>query len=525
MRNTLRTTAHGHGLSKISTPLLLLVSIALLLITALLVSRDWKQTVSVTQVTLSDSFHTPAVVIRDTRSPSKGIAILVHGHHCNKSMMVQLGKYLATRGLTVFAIDLPGHGESELPFTEDKSKEAAATAVAQISRLSETEHLSIILIGHSFGATVLGPVASARQDIAASIFLGPGKIETLRQDVPSNVMIITGEHDYEHIKKHAYHAFRDLTGQPDPTPTRTAWADMRSGTGRAWIEIPQATHLSLLYSRDVYQAAGEWIERALQTPLSSDRFATFPLLLVALPLVISSVAALLLSQILRVTRVAPVPVFSSALQPMLVCAYALVLGTILSVFAIQLRFMHIMEGEILISFLGSIGVVGLVVMLALGRTRSIPSVADLYKPLSLAVLTFITLYWSLNILVGLELYHLTFPLSHGGRMRAFYAGFLSLMPFFVVGESVRCYFLKPGAGVPGIFISTLACVFFYAACLGILTLAGSSLTRFVGPFMLITAYCVIIGSIFYRATRSVIPSAVFSSLVVSWLTSVGFIYY
>jgi hypothetical protein len=67
---------------------------------------------------LTDSFHTPVLYIWDIRiQKKKGIPVLGHRFQYNKSMMFQLGRFLAIHGVDIYAIDLPGLGESHLPFT------------------------------------------------------------------------------------------------------------------------------------------------------------------------------------------------------------------------------------------------------------------------------------------------------------------------------------------------------------------------------------------------------------------------
>ena len=51
------------------------------------------------------------------------------------------------------------------------------------------------------------------------------------------------------------------------------------------------------------------------------------------------------------------------------------------------------------------------------------------------------------------------------------------------------------------------------------------LFRFAESFLAVVGYCKLIGGIFYRARNSIVPGAIFTSLAVAWLISVGFIYY
>jgi hypothetical protein len=54
---------------------------------------------------------------------------------------------------------------------------------------------------------------------------------------------------------------------------------------------------------------------------------------------------------------------------------------------------------------------------------------------------------------------------------------------------------------------------------------GMALYRFTETLLAVTGYCALVGAIFYQNGRSTVPGAVFSSLVVAWLISVGFIHY
>ncbi|MEQ8442487.1 MAG: alpha/beta hydrolase [Alphaproteobacteria bacterium] len=78
------------------------------------------------------------------------VAILIHGSGCDHSIWGGQSRYIAHHGASVLAIDLPGHGRTELP---------ALTGIGDLAEfiIRLIGHLEIsrpILIGHSMGALV-----------------------------------------------------------------------------------------------------------------------------------------------------------------------------------------------------------------------------------------------------------------------------------------------------------------------------------------------------------------------------------
>jgi pyruvate dehydrogenase E2 component (dihydrolipoamide acetyltransferase) len=76
----------------------------------------------------------------------KGAVLLLHGLFADSQSFTTLGRKLAARGYRSFALDLPGHGETDCPATVlDDILQAVAAALPA---------LKLHLIGHSFGALV-----------------------------------------------------------------------------------------------------------------------------------------------------------------------------------------------------------------------------------------------------------------------------------------------------------------------------------------------------------------------------------
>ena len=100
--------------------------------------------------------YRPAATFVGTRSPFP--VVLVHGANHSAAIYAQWGQYLATLGITVYAIDLRGHGRSTMPPGEAVSKAHLWQYVEDIATLVQTEDLTngqFILAGHSLGGAVV----------------------------------------------------------------------------------------------------------------------------------------------------------------------------------------------------------------------------------------------------------------------------------------------------------------------------------------------------------------------------------
>jgi pimeloyl-ACP methyl ester carboxylesterase len=523
----------GSTLLKIRQELVLLVSLVVLLVVLHEYAHHQKSGVNnsftVKRFCLSDSFHTPVLQITNIESTEKkGVAILVHGFQCNKSMMAQLGKYLATQGLEVYAIDLPGHGESQMKYTQENNYKAAKQAVEEIDKVAEGSNRQIILIGHSWGSMVLGPVALERLDTTASIYIGPGYVKDLNPDRPRNVLIITAEHDYEFVKAAAQKSFDELTGRDKSKPGDKRFGDMAAGTARAWEEVPQTAHVSLLFSDDVYRKVREWAEQALQTKLStSDTFSTMPAKLdLVIVLILCAVFASLISKIIPVNAKGDRSLPRNWLRTFLFLGYGILCGTVVVKYFAPLRFLHLMEGETLASLIFTTGMLASFFYLILERRLAVPSASEVMGDIVVALFGFCALYFSLVFAAEQDFFHVELSFGRPGRILAFATIALCSLPFSLLAErlmrQVQGAFRKFLLGVIG---SSLFATIFYAMFPLSFLVTGNRLFRFTEVLLATMGYCAFIGAIFYGNRKSILPGAVFTSLVVAWMISVSFIYY
>ncbi len=110
------------------------------------------------------------------RSPPIATAILIHGLNSNKEFMQTFAMALADAGLETYAIDLPGHGDSSVPFTYTESLRA-------VEGLLDFLGPNPVVIGHSMGGAILTELALTRQ-FETMLLLSPAPVplENLRSD-------------------------------------------------------------------------------------------------------------------------------------------------------------------------------------------------------------------------------------------------------------------------------------------------------------------------------------------------------
>jgi len=523
----------GSIMLKIRKELVLLVLLVVLLIVlhgfVLYQKFGMNDSITTKRFYLPDCFHTPVLQITNNESTEKkGVIILVHGFQCNKSMMAQLGKYLASQGLDVYAIDLPGHGESHMRYTQENNYEAAKQAVEEIDKAAGGSNIQIILIGHSWGSMVLGPVALERLDTTASIYIGPGYVKDLNPDRPRNVLIITAEHDYEFVKAAAQKNFDELTGQDKSKPGSRRFGDMAAGTARAWEEVPHTAHVSLLLSDDVYRNVREWVEQALQTKLStSGNYSIMPARLdLVIVLIICAVFASLISKIIPVNAEGDRSLARNWLRTFLFLGYGILCGTVVVQYFAPLRFLHLMEGETLASLIFTSGILASFFYLILERRLAVPSASEVMGDIVVALFGFCALYFSLVFATEQDFFHVELSFGRPGRVLAFTTIALCSLPFSLLVERLmRQIQSKFRKFLPGVIASSLIAAIFYAMFPLSFLVTRNWLFRFTGVLLATMGYCAFIGAIFYSNRKSILAGAVFTSLVVGWMISVSFIYY
>jgi pimeloyl-ACP methyl ester carboxylesterase len=201
-------------------------------------------------------------ILEKSGTTPQGSVVLFHGISANKKIMSYLAQGFAEQGLRVFAPDLPGHGRSPGPFSPARAEECGEALVRELLLHGTISPDRTIFAGHSMGGAIAVRIASHVQ-VAGLITISPAPMRATHgvspekllfsdpPQLPPHSLVITGSLELESMRRNA----ADLA------------ASRNDGTAR-YLEIPGATHVSVLFSSAVMRTAQEWSAQILQLPPS-----------------------------------------------------------------------------------------------------------------------------------------------------------------------------------------------------------------------------------------------------------------
>ncbi len=99
--------------------------------------------------------------------PARPTVIFIHGAGMDRTVWQLQTRYFAHHGMSVLAVDLPGHGKSEGPFLD--SVPAMAAWIADLVQAAGLKNAH--LVGHSMGALIALETAASHPNQVASIAL------------------------------------------------------------------------------------------------------------------------------------------------------------------------------------------------------------------------------------------------------------------------------------------------------------------------------------------------------------------
>jgi pimeloyl-ACP methyl ester carboxylesterase len=284
-----------------------------------------------------------------------GSVVLFHGISANKKIMSYLAQGFAEQGLRVYAPDFPGHGRSPGPFSPAQAEHCGEAFVRELLSRGAIAADRTILAGHSMGGAIAVRIAS-RLPVAGLITMSPAPMRAthgvsaeklLFSDPPQmapHSLVIVGSLELESMRRNA----ADLA------------ASRNDGT-TIYLEIPGATHVSLLFSSSAMRAAQEWSAQVMQLPPTST--STLPshrplvgalagfagILLIAGPFLREAVG--------KASREELAETSASVRVPRLFLEFALgsILAVVLLRFWIPLKAIGLFQGDYLASFLLLLG--------------------------------------------------------------------------------------------------------------------------------------------------------------------------
>lgn len=292
-------------------------------------------------------------VVEKSAGAAQGSVVLLHGLSANKKIMSYLARGLAEQGLRVYVPDLPGHGRTPGPFSAERAEKCGEALVRELLARVVIRADRTILAGHSMGGAIAVRIAS-RVSLAGVIAMSPAPMRAahgvrremlLFSDPPplaQNSLIVSGSLEPESMRGNA----SDLAAS--------------GGSTVKYLEIPRASHVSLLFSSAAARALQAWCAQVLHFaeaaslpshgPLAGALAGFFGLVLLAGPF---------LREVVGKKKSEETSVVSSAIPPgrlILEFTACSALAVMILRFWIALKAIRLFEGDYFASFFLLVGV-------------------------------------------------------------------------------------------------------------------------------------------------------------------------
>jgi len=500
----------------------------LVLFVALLVNKQQlEQTIETRESVLDTRVPTPLLSIKSRiPNPRSLSALIVHGFQCNKSMMVQLAKYLALNGIDCYLIDLPGHGSSSAGTDIAASYEISRDALGRLIEVEKLNPDRIALVGHSFGAMIIARMGIGDTRLRSHVLIGPGLEPGLGPSLPHNALFIVGERDYPFVREANRLMMLAATGET-VEQGGVVYGSTESGDARLLWVAPGLGHLSLIYNTHVYRKITEWV---IESCGSQNSWTCQPTR--ASPLrtnIWTAIVAVALTSLvaLWIVRVA----FRERASPALFVStdpafdFLILVATWLFSLCMEqrvapLRFLCLEEGEVIASALSLYGAFSVAGWFAFSRRFEWQLRKDALKAVWIAIALVVLYYIASAMFISPEFYQLT---VNAGRAWRFGAIALLTFPLFLVAEAVLRGLQGRGRSRILRMSKAFAVGAVYFALISFSpVIQDARLVRFA-PFMLAVALCLqAFSCIVYELARATLLTSLFQCLIIAWILSAGF---
>lgn len=309
-----------------------------------------------------------------TSDPIEASAVVIHGLSANRKLMEPLAERLGRNRIRAYAIDMPGHGDSNEPFSFERAEQCAAEFIEAVAARGDVDPNRLVVVGHSTGGGIAIRLAD-RIDARATVALSPapltpqpGPLEhatpfRLPPRLPRNLLVFIAQLDPYPIRDSAKEWVAQAGGVRD---SDDAFDD---GNALHLTDVRWATHTSVLIDAQVARDTIAWIRRAARLPgepwVPRAPMAHIVALLgiVLLFPAFASVTVRLLKVHGPATQEVPVDVATAGETRMPRSAYVVWLGAslvaaLLLYFWIPLRALRMFNGDYFASFLLIVGFIG-----------------------------------------------------------------------------------------------------------------------------------------------------------------------
>ena len=188
----------------------------------------------------------------------QGYVVLVHGLAANKRIMSYIAKGFAAEGMRVFVPDMPGHGRTPGPFSYERSEVCTENLVRELTERGLLDPEKTLLAGHSLGgADALR--AAVQVPVAGVIAISPAPMRPTPGLSPEMLPF----HEFGKLPAHSL----VMSGGWEPWQMRNAAKELvpiPGDTTSEYVEIPRATHVSILFSPTALSTAEKWAALTLR---------------------------------------------------------------------------------------------------------------------------------------------------------------------------------------------------------------------------------------------------------------------
>jgi pimeloyl-ACP methyl ester carboxylesterase len=211
-------------------------------------------------------------VVERQSGEAHGAVVLFHGISANKKIMSYVARGFAEAGLRVYVPDFPGHGHTPGPFSPARVEQCGEAFVRELLARSAIGRDRMILAGHSMGGAVAVRIAP-RVSVAGVIAISPAPMIAAHGAEPEMLL-------FTNPPRLAPNSLV-MSGQFEPVSMRGNAADLvaSSNDGSSkYLQIPKATHVSMLFNSAVVRAAQDWSARVLKLPSGANLPSHRPLI-------------------------------------------------------------------------------------------------------------------------------------------------------------------------------------------------------------------------------------------------------
>jgi pimeloyl-ACP methyl ester carboxylesterase len=431
-----------------------------------------------------------------------GSVVVFHGLAANRKIMAFLAQGFAEQDLRVFVPDLVGHGKTPGPYSAARAEACAASFVRDLAARKALVPERTLLAGHSLGGDLALRVASGFP-VAGVVAVSPAPMQVAPGLSPEMLPF----HGANPLPPHAL----VLAASWEPFSIRRLAEQMVSASGDRdgrFVRIPRTTHVSILFSRATFETIRDWTSARLGT----NPRAPLPRAMPALGCVLGVIGLCLIAPpFLRETVPQgrdPDPA-AAARWPRAAGELALLSASAVAVlrFAPPFRFLHLFQGDYLVSFLFLVGAGAL--LLHRGSLPALGSFFALPPAAGALVLALLFAAW-----LELTFYEAWLTAGRAARLPLV---LLLCLPWHLAEELL----LGPPAGSPS--LRRLAKAFGLRAVLAAALLAGLFLLHSGEVLLVLLAAYFVLFSLLQRLaadairfrTRSPAAAAVFGAILLA----------